>query len=71
VLLDDPVEVGIDVGERGDDERRQARHVRAVEPAEGVAKVADGRSEHRADDVELGCIGPAHLGGPRAGQPAA
>ena len=43
---------------------------RAVEPAEGVAEVADRRSEHRADDVQFGRVGAAHLGGPRAGQAA-
>ena len=71
VLVDDAVEVGIDVGQRGDDHRGQPREEAAVEPAEGVAEVADGGAEHRADDVELGRVVGVHLGGPRGGQAAA
>ena len=71
VLLDDPVELGIDMRQRGDDQRGQGGHVGAVQSAEGVAEIADGRSENRADDVEFGRIGAAHLGGPRARQTAA
>ena len=71
VLLDDAVQIGIDVRQRGHHQRRQAGEQAAVEPAEGVAQVADGRSQDRADDVQLGCVVGAHFGGPGAGQPAA
>ena len=56
VLLDDPVEFGIDVGQRGDHHGGQAGVEGAVEAAERVAKVADGRAQHRADDVEFGRV---------------
>ena len=71
VLLDDLVEARGRCCERGHDQRGQPGHEGAVEAAERVAEVADGRSEHRADDVEVGRVGAAHLGGPRAGQAAA
>ncbi len=71
VLLDDPVEVGIGVRQRGHHHRRQARVEAAVQSAERVAEVADGRPEDRADDVQLRRVRAADLGGPRGGQAAA
>jgi hypothetical protein len=41
VLLDHPVQVGVDVGQRRDHHRGQTRQEGAVEPTEGVAEVAD------------------------------
>ena len=41
VLLDNPVQIGIDVHQRGDHHGGQTGKVAAVEPAEGVAEVAD------------------------------
>lgn len=70
VLLDHPVQIGIDVRERGHHQRGQARQEAAVEPPEGVAQVPDGRAEHRAHDVEFRRVFGAHFGGPCAGQAA-
>ena len=71
MLLDHPVQVGEGLGQCGDHECGQCREVGAVEPAEGVAQIAHRRSQHGADDVQLGGVFGVHLGRPCAGQPAA